>query len=250
MMRSVQRVLAIFESFTAGSTSLNLQEIADRSRLSKSTAFRIVQSLDKAGYLVRLENQAYCLSHRFTRLAGLVSSTLNVRQIARPVMIELAERSHEAVTLNTVQGRNRVCVDVIDVPSSLMSVSRPGMQVPLVDGASAKTLMAHLPKSEQQQVIAHAAKASKRTRAGLGAELEQIRARGYAVSYDERVLGLAAVSAPIREVDGEVRYCITITAPTVRARPKETFFIRLVAKAADDISRRLGASVNGADKAL
>ncbi len=247
MMRSVQRILAIFESFNAASTSLTLQKIADRSHLTKSTAFRLVQSLDKAGYLVRLENQSYCLSHRFTRLAGLVNNTLNVRQIARPIMTELAERSHEAVTLNTVSGRDRVCVDVIDVPSSLMSVSRPGMHVPLIDGASAKTLMAHLPKKEQQKVITYAAKAGKRKRTDLVAELEQIRQRGYGVTYDERVLGLAAVSAPIREVDGEVKYCITITAPTVRARPKEKDFIRLVVKAAEDISRRLGASVSGGD---
>ena len=53
-----------------------LQEIADSIELPKSTTFRIVQSLEKAGYLVRLEDQKFCLSFRFTRLAGLVKSTL------------------------------------------------------------------------------------------------------------------------------------------------------------------------------
>ncbi|MFD2884007.1 helix-turn-helix domain-containing protein [Pseudomonas lini] len=60
-----------FESFSSDRSSLTLQDIADRIELPKSTTFRIVQSLEKAGYLVRLEQQ-YCLSFRFTRLAGLV----------------------------------------------------------------------------------------------------------------------------------------------------------------------------------
>ena len=56
MMRSVQRILAVFESFSTERNSLTLQEIADLIELPKSTSFRIVQSLEKAGYLVRLEN--------------------------------------------------------------------------------------------------------------------------------------------------------------------------------------------------
>ena len=85
-MRAVQRIFAIFESFTAERSSLTLQEIADRIDLPKSTAFRIVQSLEQAGYLVRLEDQKYCLSFRFTRLAGSVKSTLGIREIARPII--------------------------------------------------------------------------------------------------------------------------------------------------------------------
>ncbi|MGZ5234483.1 MAG: IclR family transcriptional regulator, partial [Burkholderiales bacterium] len=151
MMRSVQRTLAIFECFTSERTSLTLQEIATRIRLPKSTTFRLVQSLDQAGYVVRLDNQAYCLSFRFTRLAGLVKSTLDIRQIARPAMTELAQKANETVTLNMVSERHRVCIDVIDTPSPLMSVTKPGERVRLIDGATAKTLMASLPKKELQQ---------------------------------------------------------------------------------------------------
>lgn len=240
-MRAVTRILAIFESFSADRTSQSLQQIADRIDLPKSTTFRLVQSLDGAGYLVRLDNQAYCLSHRFARLAGLVDGTLGIRQIARPIMIELAGRSAEAVTLNTVNGRYRVCVDVIDTPSPLMSVTKPGTQVRLVDGATAKTLMAYMPALERQAAVKYAAKASGRKGHALTTELKHIAQQGYAVTYDERVLGLAAVAAPIRGGDDAVKYCLTITGPTVRVRPKEKEFVRWVVRAADDVSRRLGA---------
>ena len=131
-MRAVQRIFAIFESFTAERSSLTLQEISDRIDLPKSTAFRIVQSLEQAGYLVRLEDQKYCLSFRFTRLAGLVKSTLGIREIARPIIAELAEKTKETVSIHTVSGRNRVCIDAIaTTPSPLRSVVQPGEQVPL-----------------------------------------------------------------------------------------------------------------------
>ena len=108
MMRSVDRILAVFESFTVERSSLSLQEISERIDLPKSTTFRIVQSLERAGYLVRLEDQQYCLSFRFTRLAGLVRGTLGIREIARPFMTELAEETKETVSLHTISGRNRV----------------------------------------------------------------------------------------------------------------------------------------------
>ena len=249
MMRAVQRTLAVFDCFALGRTSLTLQEIANRVGLPKSTAFRLVHSLDRAGYLVRLDNQEFCLSLRFTRLAGLVKSTLNIREIARPVMIELARRSNETVTLNTVSGRDRVCVDVIDTPAPLMSVAKPGEHQRLASGSTAKALMAYLPRKEQRGVVAHAAKASGKKRAEIMRELELIRRNGYSSTHGERVLGLSAMSAPIWDSKDEAHYCITITGPTVRLKLREKEFIKLVVAAAYDISRRLGAGPDGAERA-
>src|ERR1700712_1331056 len=59
-MRAVQRIIAILESFAPEKSTLTLQELADHIGLAKSTTFRIVQSLQRAGYLVRLQDQKYC----------------------------------------------------------------------------------------------------------------------------------------------------------------------------------------------
>jgi DNA-binding IclR family transcriptional regulator len=248
MMRAVQRTLAIFDCFTSERTSLTLQEIANRIRLPKSTTFRLVQSLDEAGYLVRLDNQEYCLSFRFTRLAGLVKSTLDIRQIARPAMTELAEKAGETVTLNLVSERHRICIEVIDTPSPLMSVTKPGERVRLEDGATAKTLMAWMPRKEQQQALLHAAKATGKKRTDISRELARIRDARVAVTHGERVLGLTAISAPIEERDGEARHCITVTGPTVRLQPREREVVKLVSRAAADIARRLGADLQDLPK--
>ena len=242
MMRGVQRTVAVFECFTPQRLSLTLQEIANSIRLPKSTTFRVVQSLEEAGYLIRLEDQKYCLSFRFTRLAGLVMSTLSVRQAARPMMFELARHTNETVTLNVASGRDRTCIDVIDTPSPLMSLARPGQHVPLDNkGATAKTLMAHLPKKELERIVGHLAKGDARKRAEIIGGLARIRKNGYWFSHGERVLGLSAIAAPIWDSNDQANYCVTITAPTVRLKPKVDEFVKLLLRTSTDISRRLGA---------
>jgi len=243
-MRAVQRILGVFECFTPDADSLTLQEIADRIALPKSTAFRIVQSLEQVGYLVRLENQQYCLSFRFTRLAGMVKSTLGIREISRPIMTELCTRTLETVSLHTISGRNRVCIDVMHAASPLRSVTQPGEQIALVTGSAAKVLMAYMPQAELGPILTQAARTTKRTKTDLVAELAKIRANGYAASHGERVQGLSAVSAPIKDVNDQVRYCISVNGPSVRMLSHEKEVTKLVTQAAANISRLYGAQLH------
>lgn len=237
MMRSVQRILAILESFTAEDSCLSLHEIAGRIELPKSTTFRLVQSLEKSGYLIRLEDQRYCLSFRITRLAGVVRSTLGIREIARPIMRVLAEQTGETVSLYAIDERMRVCIDAVATALPLRSVSQPGERVSLARGSSSKVLMAFAkdPKA-LAPVRSEMAKLGKQTDAQVRAELEKIRQAGYAVSHGERVLGVSALSAPVRGLDDERLYCLSVAGPMVRVQSREQEFTRLVVEAAAEIS--------------
>ena len=247
-MRAVQRILAVFESFSPKKTSLTLQEIADLIGLSKSTAFRIVRSLEAAGYLVRLEDQRYCLSFRFTRLAGLVKSTLDIRTIARPTMLELAQKTEETVSIHAVIGSSRVCIDSVSKSASqLRTYMQPGEQIPLQLGSASKILQAYMPTDELKPMIASIARLAKCSVSKLQAEFIKIRVQGYAVSHGERLLGLSAISAPIWDVNEEVRYCITVNGPSVRIQVHEKDYIKHVVRAAADISLQFGGTAEAAD---
>jgi len=240
-MRSVQRILAVFESFTPARTALSLQQIADRIELPKSTAFRIVRSLEECGYLVRLEDQRFCLSLRLTRLAGLVKSTLDIREISRPIMVELSADTGETVAIYTIAGGDRVCIESIGSSSSpLRTVLQPGEQFPLAVGSASKVLMAYLTGPTAAPIISAAARATRRTPAQVVSELETVRRQGFALSHGERLLGLSAMSAPIRDIDDQVRYCLTLNGPSVRMQVHEKEFVRRLVRAAADISRLFG----------
>ena len=243
MMRGVERVLSVFDCFTRERTSLTLQEIADRIRLPKSTTFRLLDSLKKSGYLVRLDDLKYCLSFRFTLLSGLVHGTLDLRNAARPIMRELSLQANETVTLNTISGAYRVCIEVIDAPSPLMSVTKPGERIRLGAGATAKTLLAGLSNSQLRELLPSAVKESGSKRSKLLRELEVIRRQGFAVSHSEIVLGLTAISAPIKAWMEEVPHAISLAGPSVRVRPRQRDLVSLVTAAAAEISKCLGADL-------
>lgn len=250
MIRAVGRALAIFDAYDGEHLSLSLQEIAERIRMPKTTAFRLVATLERAGFLIRLDNQRYCLSMKLARLGGLVRSTLSIRDIARPVMLQVNEQVSETVTLNVVVGNERVVLDVVDTPAPLMSMARPGEHQPLLLGASGRTLMAYMKPADLERVLKANAPADF-DRAAFDRELARFRRQGYAITRAQRVPGLTAIAVPIFDIHDEVRYCLALTGPSVRIDPRDQELAEILIAAGRDISSRLGASPeNGVDLRL
>lgn len=251
MIRAVGRALAIFDAFDNEHLSLSLQEIAERIRMPKTTAFRLVATLERAGFLIRMDNQRYSLSLKLARLGGLVRSTLGIRDIARPVMLQVNEQVSETITLNAIVGNDRMVLDVVDTPSPLMSMARPGERMPLLLSASARVLMAYMPPTELERVLAANAKQDDFDRPALERELARFKKQGYGISRGQRVPGLTAIAVPIFDIQDQVRYCLSVTGPSVRIDPRDHELAEIMIAAGRDISSRLGASPeNGLDLRL
>lgn len=242
MIRAVGRALAIFDAYDNAHLSLSLQEIAERIRMPKTTAFRLVATLESTGFLIRLDNQRYCLSLKLARLGGLVRSTLNIRDIARPVMLQVNEQVSETITLNAIVGNDRMVLDVVDTPSPLMSMARPGEHMPLLLSASARIMMAYMKPDELESVLAANMPKEGFDRAALDRELARFRRQGYGISRGQRVAGLTAIAVPIFDIHDEVRYCLSLTGPSVRVDPRDHELAEIMIAAGRDISARLGAS--------
>ena len=240
-MRTIDRALSVFDCFTRAHPSLSLQDISRCVNLPKSTTFRVVQALEARGYLARLENQKYSLSFKFVRLAGLVESTLDIRQIGRPVLEKLARTCNESVTLSTVEGLDRVCVDVVNTPSPLMTLTKPGEHYRLGVGATSLMLIASLPQPKVNRVLRSMPRKAGHTRQKVLSALKTVRKQGYAVSHGGRVAGLSGIAVPVIDADGAAQYCLSIVLPTARATDRVPDLIRSALKAGADLSRRLGS---------
>ena len=236
------RALAIFDAYDNEHLGLSLQEIAARIRMPKTTAFRLVNTLESAGFLVRMDNQQYCLSLKMARLGGLVRSTLSIRDIARPVMLQVNEQTSETITLNAIVGFDRMVLEVVDTPAPLMSMARPGQHLPLFLAASSRILMAYMEPDELEKVVAANAKSPDFDRAALKRELGRFRRQGYALTRGQRVPGLTAIAVPIFDMEGKVRHCLALTGPSVRVDPRDQELADIMITAGRDISSRLGAS--------
>jgi IclR family transcriptional regulator, KDG regulon repressor len=248
MIRAVERAFAIFEAFDPEHTMLTLQEIGQRIGLSKATTYRLVNCLYDLGYLVRLEDNRYCLSLKLTRLSGMVRSTIGIREIARPTMLDLVQKTGETVTLNTIGNGQRLCIEVFDTPAPLMSIVRAGEQMPLLHGATGKILLAYLSSSELDRIFRETPPSQRPNRAALEKQLARYRDQGYAMTSSERVAGVTAISVPLRDINGQVRYCISITGPAIRVDRRVDEFITLLLNASKVVSGQMGARADEIDE--
>lgn len=241
-MRAVDRIFSVLDAFTPEQNKLTLQEISDRIDLSKATTFRLVNSLDEAGYLIRLEDQRYCLSMKILRLAGVVASGISIRDIARPVMMEIARATDETISLNTVVGADRVCIDVVESTSRLMYIVTLGEHASLLYGATAKTLLAHLEESERAGIVKTLPRNAPYTQSQLKAELEQIRRDGFSCTRGERVAGSQAISVALYDIHDKVNFALTLTGPDARMSDKADELLQLMLTAQREISAKMGSS--------
>lgn len=240
MTRSVTRALAVFDAFDQQHPSLPLLEIGKRIGMPKATTFRLVNTLERSGFLVRLDNQQYCLSLKMVRLAGLVPSTISIRDAARPVMLDVNHRTGETITLNARLKNERVVIDVVDTPAPLMAIARAGEHIPLARGAAGCILLAFMQDDKRAALLKTLSRSEKADAAAMTRDLERMRRQGYALTRGQRVPGLTAISVPVHDHNNDVQHCIALSGPSVRVDSREAEFIELMVAAGAKISGRLG----------
>ena len=120
-----------------------------------------------------------------------------------------------------------------------------GRSLPVHATASGKVLLAHLADAESEvalegSLVAHTHRTITRP-AELRRQLDVVRAQGFAFDDEELELGVRAVSAPVRDREGNVIAALSVTCPTSRLPLDRVPAIAAEARqAADAISRRLG----------
>jgi DNA-binding IclR family transcriptional regulator len=246
MARALLRALSILECFSLETPALALQEIYRTVKLPKSTTFRLVVALQEAGYLLQRGDQRYTLSYKLLLLGSVVRETQEVREITRPLIEGLARSTGETVTLSTRSGDERIVLDVAQSKSTLRSIVLPGDRLPLLYGASGKMFLSELDDKVVERVRQTQQLPKRRVRRkGLFDALAVIREQGYARTQDDRVAGVIALSAPVRDASGEIRYAMTVTGPSSRIEGREQVLSDQLVRVAERVSTLLGHSPSG-----
>jgi IclR family KDG regulon transcriptional repressor len=246
-LQSLDRALRILEGL--GERQLGVSEIAREQGLTKSTAFRLVSTLKRAGYLQQDgETGRYTLGLRLLDLGQKVARGLDVRRVARPTMFALAERARASVFLAVLFQGRAVNVEQVDSPEPVR-VAFDGSELELLPHAIAtgKVLLAALSTAERERAVAGLVMRpltphTLTTREDVLQELDRVARQGYAVNDQEQVIGVRGVAAPIYDHRGETVAAISAAAPAARLTrdllPTHATWVRA---AADEISRNLGA---------
>lgn len=242
-VQSVDRAIIILEAL-ARSGVAGVTAIAGELGVHKSTAFRLVATLEAHGLVEQTEERGkYRLGVGILRLAGATTARLDVVQEARPLCRKLAADTGETVNVTVLSDRSALYLDQVAGSSSLQPHNWVGQHIPLHATANGKVLLSELDADHVRKTVSAMPAYTEltiTTRAGLRRELEQVRQRGYATAVDELELGLTALAAPIRNAHGDVIASMSVSGPTFRLKHAADQLASLVREAAAEVSLRLG----------
>ena len=243
-VQSVDRALTIL-GILARLGEAGVTEIAAELGVPKSTAFRLVATLESHGMVEQNEDRGkYRLGVGVLRLAGATTARLDVVQEARPICRKLAADSGETVNIAVLSDRSALYLDQVAGQSALQSHNWVGQHIPLHATSNGKVLLSGLEGERLGDVLRRLPSYTDVTitkKSKLRQELERVRADGYAVAVDELEVGLSAVAAPIRNAHGDVNASMSVSGPTFRMpTDKLDRAVKLCVDAADEVSHRLG----------
>lgn len=243
-VQSVERAVAILEMLARWGEG-GVTDLAREIGVHKSTAFRLVSTLEQRGLVEQTEDRGkYQLGVGILRLAGATTARLDVVQEARPICRSLSASSGETVNIAVLSDRSALYLDQFAGPSALQPHNWVGQHIPLHATSNGKVLLSGLSADEVERIVPSMHAYTDRTvttHEGLRRELAAVREQGFALAVDELEVGLAAMAAPIRNAHGDVIASLSLSGPTFRlgdSRIKEV--LPLLTEAAEEVSHRLG----------
>jgi len=242
-VRSVDRAVSILDALAQGESRTGA-EIARELRVHRSTALRLLGTLERHGLVERDQRTArYRLGRRLPQLASVVTGEFDLRYLARPVCERLAAAVGETATLDVLVGDVIVPIEQATASTSVVSVNWLGRRTPVHCTASGKAITAFGPESVRERLLSlpldRVTPHTISGRAALEAQLEEARQTGVARTHEELEVGLDAIAAPVFGVDGEVVAALDVSGPSHRLRNRPDLD-RLTRDGAADLSRRLG----------
>jgi len=147
--------LEVLACFRSGDKVLGNQEIAQRCSLPKSTVSRLTTTLTRLGYLIHIEeNGKYRLGTATLALGSAMLVRLDVRQIARPEMQELADFAMAEVSLGTRDRFSMIYVENCR-SSALLALSLDvGSRVALATSAIGRAWLTAISEDQRREIMA------------------------------------------------------------------------------------------------
>lgn len=271
-IQTVTNALRMLEVFQAES-EIGVSELARQLGLHKNNAFRLLATLELAGYMQQTPStELYHLGPKCLELGHAFARSHTLMNQARPVLEELAQEVGETAHLGVLSGRQVVHLDGVLPDQLVLTGLRVGERLDAHCTALGKALLAGELANRSLPGLASASSGAPghglQTSTALAEELAEadltryteatlvdhvkllddlrvVQLRGYATDLEEFAQGVHCVAAPVRDASARVVAALSLSGPSLRLAEEKLHgaVASAVGAAANRLSHELGSPV-------
>ena len=222
---NLEKGLAILEYLSLRPFGEGLQEIKAALDISQTTAYKILNTMTRVGYLEYDETlKKYKLTRKLLLLGFRALNEHNLLESVLPKLRDIRDQLKETACFGVLGSEKGVFIEQAIGTHAFSFALSPGKIFDLHCSAPGKAIMAFLPKNVQKRYLAKMdyLRYNERTivsEADYLAELEQVRGCGYAMDNEEELSGVICIGAPIFNYNGYPCGSIWISGPKDRLTP-------------------------------
>jgi DNA-binding IclR family transcriptional regulator len=224
-MQLLDRALAILDLFEPERAEWSTTEAARAVGLPIPTTHRILGALHTAGYVSRDPfTKRFSLGPASLALGRRAQGVMDLRRLARALLERLADMTDETALMTVLtEGRDgAVCSLRIECSRPLGLSVRPDRVLPLHAGAMQRALLAFMPESQISRVLetplVRLCRATITDPERLRAAIEDVRSRGWAISFEETDPDVWGIAVPLIDADGAPVAALGLAGPRGRLR--------------------------------
>ena len=151
-LQSLERGMAVIQVFSRERPALTLSEVANLTGITRATARRILLTLEKLGH-VRSDGRLFSPTPRLLTLGWAYLSSLNLSELALPLMETLVEETHESCSAATLDLPDVVYVARVPTRRIMSITLSVGTRLPAHCTSMGRVLLAALPDDELDRYL-------------------------------------------------------------------------------------------------
>lgn len=223
---SVVRAFAIIEYLAEHEDWVSLRTLARELNLVPGTAYRFLTTLKELGYVQQHpEDARYQLTLKFAWVASRALDRTQLRRIAHPHMEQLTAVTNETTHLAVIEDSQIVYIDKVDNFQAMKMRSRIGTRGYLHSTAVGKSMLAHLPQKDRDEILSgmQFPSLTKNTITDpslFHSQLEEVCKRGYAIDDEENEVGIRCIGVPLFDHAGRLAGAVSISGWTITMTPE------------------------------
>jgi len=242
---AADKALDILEFMAERPDGVTQTEISLGLGRSISEIYRIIQLLEKRGYLIKTPTDRYRLSLKLFELAHAHPPVNRLIDAALPVMRTLVLNADQSCHLVVLADLKALVLLQVDSPLPMRYSVALGSSFPIFETSSGAVLLATMPAKERDALTDQIFDLgeAEQSREEVAERLKKIAELDYEMRPSLAVEGCTNISAPVRDHRGETVAALTVPyLKQKKVRFDRASVLAATRAAAAEISRALGAS--------